>query len=55
MKKSWKQAPKIPRFLEAAVRKGLRLADSIGVEEAHDKTWLTIKFTKIRRKDLEAR
>lgn len=46
MKKSWKQAPEIPRFLEAAVRKGLKIADSIGVEEANDKTWLTIKFTK---------
>lgn len=47
MKKSWKPTPKVvPRFLQAAIRKGLKIADSIGIEEAHDKTWLTIKFTK---------
>lgn len=44
--KSWKHAATMPRFLAAAVRKGLKIADSIAIEEANDKTWLTIKFTK---------
>lgn len=45
--KSWKHDPKMPRFLLAAVRKGLKIADSIGVEEGNDKTWLTITFKKL--------
>ncbi len=52
--KSWKHAPTIPRFLQAAVRKGLKLADSIGVEEANDKTWLTITFRKIQPPAVDA-
>lgn len=46
-KRSWKANPIIvPRFVQAAVRKGLRLADSIGIEEANDKSWLRIAFKK---------
>lgn len=47
---SWKDAPTMPRFLAAAVRKGLKIADTIGVEEANDKTWLTISFRKLPKK-----
>ncbi len=46
MKKSWKGAPVMPRFLAAAVRKGLKISDSIGIDEANDKTRLTITFKK---------
>ncbi len=54
MKKSWKQAPKVvPRFLQTAIRKGLKIADSIGVEEAHDKTWLTRDDRSHREMTLE--
>jgi hypothetical protein len=46
-KKSWKQKlPSVPRFLTRAIMRGLRLADSIGIEDANDKTWLTITFKK---------
>lgn len=47
-KRSRKQNPIIvPRFVNSAVRKGLRLADTIGIDEANDKTWLTITFRKL--------
>ncbi len=38
---------KMPRFVEAAIRKGLKIAGSIGIEEADDKSWLTITFKKL--------
>ena len=47
MKKSWKGATTMPRFLAAAVRKGLKIADSIGIDEANDKSRLTITFKKL--------
>ena len=47
MKKSWKSGVTIPRFLLAAIHKGLKMADSIGIDEADDKTWLTITFKKV--------
>lgn len=48
MKKGWKQNPIIvPRFVTTAVKKGLRLADTIGIEAGDDKTWLTITFRKL--------
>jgi len=47
-RKSWKQNPVvIPRFLFTAVKRGLRLADTIGIEAGDDKTWLTITFRKL--------
>lgn len=46
-KRSWKTNPVIqPRFLQTAIRKGLRMADSINIEEANDKSWLRITFKK---------
>lgn len=43
----WSKNPVIvPRFVESAVKSGLRLADSIGIEKADDGTWLTITFKK---------
>lgn len=46
-KRSWKSTPiVVPRFVDRAIRKGMKLADSIGIEEGNDKTWLTIKFRK---------
>ncbi len=47
MKESWKGAESIPRFLTASIRKGLKIADTIGVEEGDDKSWLTITFRKL--------
>lgn len=50
-KRSWKSKPVVvPRFVNRAVAKGLRLADSIGIEEGNDKTWLTITFRKFHAK-----
>ena len=46
MKRSWKDMATVPRFVQAAVRKGVKLADSIGIEEADDKSWLTITFKR---------
>lgn len=46
MKKSWKGSPTMPRFLAVAVRKGLKIADSIGIDEANDKSRITITFKK---------
>lgn len=47
-KRSWKANPIIqPRFLRTAISKGLRLADSINIEEANDKSWLRITFKKL--------
>ena len=47
MRKGWKANPVVvPRFLTTAIRRGLRLADSIGIEAGDDKTWLTITFKK---------
>lgn len=47
MKKSWKTSPTVPRFLMTAIRKGLKMAGSIAIDEAHDKTRLTITFKKL--------
>lgn len=47
-KKGWKQTPSlVPRWLLTAVKKGLRLADAIGIDEGDDNTWLTIRFQKL--------
>ena len=49
---SWKKNPVIvPRFLSRAITKGLRLADSIGIEAADDKSWLTITFKKFPKQE----
>lgn len=46
-KRSWKTGtPIMPGFLSRAITKGLKMADSIGIEEADDKSWLMIKFKK---------
>lgn len=55
VKQSWKNDLKMPRFLLAAIRKGLKIADSIGVEEGDDKTWLTITFKKLPAAQPEGR
>ena len=44
--KSWKTSKTIPRFLQTQIRRGLRLADSIGVQEADDGSLLVITFRK---------
>ncbi len=46
-KKSWKGAESIPRVLMAAIRKGLKIADSISCEESDDKSSLRITFKKL--------
>jgi len=36
-----------PGFVARAVRRGLKLATAINIEEADDKTWLRITFKKL--------
>ena len=48
MAKSWKTNPvTYPGFVARAVRRGLKIADSINIEESDDKSWLTITFKKL--------
>ncbi len=46
--KKWRTNPvTYPGFVARAVHRGLKLATSINIEEADDKTWLTITFKKL--------
>ena len=48
MAKGWKTNPvTYPGFVARAVRRGLKLANSIRIEEANDKSWMTITFKKL--------
>jgi hypothetical protein len=47
-KRSWRTDPvTYPGFVWRAVRRGLKLATAINIDEADDKTWLTITFKKL--------
>lgn len=46
MKQSWKVTGKPPRILATAIRRGLKLADSLSVETADDRSWIRITFKK---------
>jgi hypothetical protein len=51
-KRSWRTNPvTYPGFVARAVRRGLKLSTAIHIEEANDKTWLTITFKKLPKEN----
>ncbi len=47
--KSWKVTGKPPRVLQTAIRRGLKMAASIGIDYKNDGSRITVTFNRGKR------